>query len=106
MPYMPTTTPRVVNSSDTVRRATFVSSGSVTERAAEDPTARTGGANAAPNSSSDVALDVERMRIDSVSNSRENAMSNSNSNTDTDNEHIHVVEHPLVLSGDREVPFT
>ncbi|KAE8710616.1 putative Glucose 1-dehydrogenase [Hibiscus syriacus] len=88
------------------RGATLVSSSTVTERTVEDPTARTGGANAAPNSSSDVALDVERMHIDSVSNSRENAMSNSNLNTAPDNEHIHVVEHPLILLGDREVPFT
>ncbi|GMI76685.1 RECQ MEDIATED INSTABILITY 1 [Hibiscus trionum] len=92
------------------RGATLVSSSTVTtQRTVENPTARTGGVNAAPNSSSDVALDVERMHIDSGSNSRENAMSNSNLSTAPDNEHIHVVdevEHPLILSGDREVPFT
>ncbi|KAK8586508.1 hypothetical protein V6N13_010099 [Hibiscus sabdariffa] len=94
------------------RGATLVSSSTVTaQRTVEDPTARTGGVNAATNSSSDVVLDVERMHIDSVSNSRENAMSNSNLSTAPDNEHIHVVaevevEHPLILAGDREVPFT
>ncbi|XWS47783.1 hypothetical protein CRYUN_Cryun13aG0014800 [Craigia yunnanensis] len=64
-----------------------------------------GGVNAMPNSSSDVALDVERMHIDSVPISRENAVSNSNSNI----EYIHMVdavEHPLIFSGHREVPFT
>ncbi|PPR85742.1 hypothetical protein GOBAR_AA34944 [Gossypium barbadense] len=68
-----------------------------------------GWANAVPNSSSDVALDVERMHIDSVPISREHAASNSNSSIVPDDELIHmvdVVEHPLILSGDREVPFT
>ncbi|KAA3458219.1 recQ-mediated genome instability protein 1 [Gossypium australe] len=75
----------------------------------ENPTAHMDGANAVPNSSSDVALDVERMHIDSVPISRENATSNSNSSIVPDDELMHmvdVVEHPLILSGDREVPFT
>ena len=36
-------------------------------------------------------------------------MSNLNSNSAPDVEHIHIVdavEHPLILFGDREVPFT
>ncbi|MBA0639265.1 hypothetical protein Goklo_022308 [Gossypium klotzschianum] len=91
------------------RGATLVSSSTVTLRATENPTAHMGGANAVPNSSSDVALDVERMHIDSVPISRENATSNSNSSIVPDDELVHivdVVEHPLILSGDREVPFT
>lgn len=87
----------------------MVSSSTVTLRTTENPTAHMGGANAVPNSSSDVALDVERMHIDSVPISRENATSNSNSSIVPDDELVHivdVVEHPLILSGDREVPFT
>ncbi|KAE8675548.1 RecQ-mediated genome instability protein 1 [Hibiscus syriacus] len=91
-----------------VKGATFVSSSTVTtQRTVDDPTAHTRGVNAVPSSSSDVAVDVERMHIDSVPISREDALSNSN--TAPDNEHIHVVdvvEHPLILSGNREVPFT
>ncbi|XP_021286088.1 recQ-mediated genome instability protein 1 isoform X2 [Herrania umbratica] len=86
-----------------------LSSAVTTQRTVEKPTAYIGGVNAMPNSSSDVALDVERMQIDSVPISRENKVSNSNSDTAPDVEHIHmvdVVEHPLILSGDREVPFT
>ncbi|PPD76466.1 hypothetical protein GOBAR_DD26598 [Gossypium barbadense] len=91
------------------RGATLVSSSTVTLRTTENPTAHMGGANAVPNSSSDVALDVERMHIDSVPISRENATSNSNASIVPDDELVHivdVVEHPLILSGDREVPFT
>ncbi|TYJ25519.1 hypothetical protein E1A91_A07G056200v1 [Gossypium mustelinum] len=91
------------------RGATLVSSSTVTLRTTENPTAHVGGANAVPNSSSDVALDVERMHIDSVPISREHAASNSNSSIVPDDELIYmvdVVEHPLILSGDREVPFT
>ncbi|KAG8487973.1 hypothetical protein CXB51_018487 [Gossypium anomalum] len=90
------------------RGATLVSSSTVTLTTTENPTAHVGGANAVPNSSSDVALDVERMHIDSVPISRGNAASNSNSSIVPDDELIHmvdVVEHPLILSGDREVPF-
>ncbi|MBA0577414.1 hypothetical protein Golob_024766 [Gossypium lobatum] len=91
------------------RGATLVSSSTVTLITTENPTAHMGGANVVPNSSSDVALDVERMHIDSVPISRENATSNSNSSIVPDDELVHivdVVEHPLILSGDREVPFT
>ncbi|MBA0846844.1 hypothetical protein Goshw_008238 [Gossypium schwendimanii] len=91
------------------RGATLVSSSTVTLITTENPTAHMGGANAVTNSSSDVALDVERMHIDSVPISRENATSNSNSSIVPDDELVHivdVVEHPLILSGDREVPFT
>ncbi|XP_022730062.1 recQ-mediated genome instability protein 1 [Durio zibethinus] len=92
------------------RGATLVSSSTVTtQRTLEDPTVHMGGVNPMPNSSSDVALDVERMHIDSVPISRENSVSNSNSNSAPDVEQIHMVdavEHPLILSGHREVPFT
>ena len=47
------------------------SSTGTTQRTLEDPTVHMGGVNAMPNSSSDVALDVERMHIDSVPISRE-----------------------------------
>ncbi|XVF49576.1 hypothetical protein PTKIN_Ptkin04bG0023500 [Pterospermum kingtungense] len=90
------------------RGATLGSSSTVaTQR--RDPTVHTGGTSAMSNSSSAVALDVERMHIDSVPSSIENAESNSNSNRASDVEHIHMVdavEHPLVLSGNREIPFT
>lgn len=86
-----------------------LSSTVTTQRTVEKPTAHIGGVNAVPNSSSDVVLDVERMQIDNVPISRENEVSNLNPDTAPDVEHIHmadVVEHPLILSGDREVPFT
>ncbi|KAK6250289.1 RecQ mediated genome instability protein 1 [Theobroma cacao] len=86
-----------------------LSSTVTTQRTVEKRTAHIGGVNAVPNSSSDVVLDVERMQIDNVPISRENEVSNLNPDTAPDVEHIHmadVVEHPLILSGDREVPFT
>ncbi|OMO84214.1 hypothetical protein CCACVL1_10946 [Corchorus capsularis] len=90
------------------RGATLVSSGTVTtQRTVQESTVHIGGMNA--NQSSDVASDVERMHIDSVPITRESAMSNLNSNTALDVEDVHIidaVEHPLILSGDREVPFT
>ncbi|KAE8694536.1 putative Glucose 1-dehydrogenase [Hibiscus syriacus] len=88
------------------RSLTMAGSTITTQRTVEDPTTRTRVVNAVPNSSSDVAEDVERMHFDSVPISRENAMSNSNSNIAPDNENIHVVEHSFMLSGDQEVPFT
>ncbi|XVF11495.1 hypothetical protein REPUB_Repub08aG0032200 [Reevesia pubescens] len=92
------------------RGATLVSSSTVTtQRTVDDPTVHMGGVNAVPNSSSDVALDVLRMHIDSVPISRENAVSNSSSHSAPDVEHIDMVdsvEHALILSGDRDAPFT
>ncbi|XVE56542.1 hypothetical protein DITRI_Ditri04bG0019400 [Diplodiscus trichospermus] len=92
------------------RGANLVSSSTVTtQRTPEDPTVHMGGVNAVPNSSSGVASYVERMHIDSVPISRENTESNLNTNSAPDVEHIHkvdAVEHPLILSGCREVPFT
>lgn len=62
-----------------------------------------------PNPSSDIALDVEEMHINTVPISRGNAEYNSNSNTAPDVNDTPMVdegEHPLILSRDREVPFT
>ncbi|KAJ4728822.1 recQ-mediated genome instability protein 1-like [Melia azedarach] len=64
--------------------------------------------NVLSNQSSTV-MDNEEMQIDAVSISRDNAMFNSSTNVVLDVEDTNMVdevEHPLILSGDREIPFT
>ncbi|KAG8652689.1 hypothetical protein MANES_06G122000v8 [Manihot esculenta] len=64
--------------------------------------------NTLPNSSSTVVSDVEEMHTDAFFN-RENAVSDQLPNDISNHEDVHMVdelEHPLILSGDREIPFT
>ncbi|GLU18573.1 hypothetical protein SLE2022_348650 [Rubroshorea leprosula] len=92
------------------RGASFVPSSNYTsQRTPEEPTVPSGRLNAVPNPSPDIALDVQEMHINTVPISRGNAEYNSNSNTVpdvNDNPMVDEVEHPLILSGDHEVPFT
>ncbi|KAJ9163920.1 hypothetical protein P3X46_023542 [Hevea brasiliensis] len=83
--------------------ATIVAPGT-SRRTTEEFAASMSSGNNMPNSSSSVVSDVEEMHIDASFN-RENAVSNVISN----HEDVHMVdefEHPLILSGDREIPFT
>ncbi|KAF2302677.1 hypothetical protein GH714_000714 [Hevea brasiliensis] len=83
--------------------ATIVAPGT-SRRTTEEFTASMSSGNTMRNSSSSVVSDVEEMHIDASFN-RENAVSNVISN----HEDVHMVdefEHPLILSGDREIPFT
>ncbi|GLT35607.1 hypothetical protein SLA2020_100450 [Shorea laevis] len=90
--------------------ASFVpSSNDISQRTPEEPTVPSGGLNAVPNPSPDFALDVQEMHINTVRINRGNVEYNSNSNTApdvNDNPMVDEVEHPLILSGDHEVPFT
>ncbi|KAJ0110437.1 hypothetical protein Patl1_01261 [Pistacia atlantica] len=70
---------------------------------------------AVANSSSGVVVDFEEMHIDAVPTSRVNTLSNSNYDFVFDVEDFNMVhdvnkveevEHPLILSGEREIPFT
>ncbi|GLT61868.1 hypothetical protein SLA2020_345430 [Shorea laevis] len=92
------------------RGASFVpSSNDISQRTPEEPTVPSGGLNAVPNPSPDFALDVQEMHINTVRINRGNVEYNSNSNTApdvNDNPMVDEVEHPLILSGDHEVPFT
>lgn len=62
-----------------------------------------------PNPSSSIISDVEEMHIDAPPVSRENDVLNQYSDAISDPKDVHMVdefEHPLILSGDREIPFT
>ncbi|KAH7578552.1 hypothetical protein JRO89_XS01G0397700 [Xanthoceras sorbifolium] len=91
------------------RDATFVAFRSNTsQRTTEESTVHVNGENAVANSSN-IVMGAEEMHIDPIPSGRENPISNSNSNAVLDVEDINmddVVEHPLILSGDREIPFT
>ncbi|KDP22586.1 hypothetical protein JCGZ_26417 [Jatropha curcas] len=74
----------------------------------EEFAAPMGSGNNMPNTLSDVVSDVEGMHID-TSFDRENAVSNQYSDVISDHEDVHTVneiEHPLMLSADRGIPFT
>ncbi|KAE8123843.1 hypothetical protein FH972_018765 [Carpinus fangiana] len=65
--------------------------------------------NAAPSTSSSVIMGFEEMHIDTVPFSRENTVTNQSYNIVSDVEDIQMVDevdHPVILSGDREIPFT
>lgn len=59
--------------------------------------------------SSNIVMEVEEMHINNIRRGKENPVSTSNSTAVLDLEDVNmddVFEHPLILSGDREVPFT
>ncbi|KAK2662323.1 hypothetical protein Ddye_000897 [Dipteronia dyeriana] len=89
--------------------ATFVVSRfNTSQRTTEESTVHVNGENTVANSSN-IVMDVKEMHINSIPSGRENPIFNSNSNVVFDVEDINmddVVEHPLILSGDREIPFT
>lgn len=61
------------------------------------------------NSSSNVVVDFEEMHIDAVPTSQVNSSANLNSGAVFDAEDVSMVdevEHPLILTGERESPFT
>lgn len=83
--------------------------------------------HAVPNSSSNIFMDYEDMHHDTIPIGRDNTMSSSNNNVALDIEDtvmvnevednimvnevedtimVDEVEHPLILSRDREIPFT
>ncbi|KAK0591102.1 hypothetical protein LWI29_035639 [Acer saccharum] len=103
------TSQNVTSSQANEQDATFVASRSNTsQRTTEESTVHVNGENTVANSSN-IVMDVEEMHINSIPSGRENPISNSNSNVVLDVEDIDmddVVEHPLILSGDREIPFT
>lgn len=93
--------------------ATSVLSGTNTsQRTTEEFTAPATVENAVPNTSSSVISGLEEMHIDTFPFSRENAVPNPSSHTVStvsEVEDVHMVDeadHPVILSGDREIPFT
>ena len=90
--------------------ATSVPSGTNTsQRTTEEFTASSTAENAVPNTSSSVISGFEGMHIDTFPCSRANAVPNPSSHTVSEVEDVHMVDeadHPLILSGDREIPFT
>ncbi|KAK7853216.1 recQ-mediated genome instability protein 1 [Quercus suber] len=93
--------------------ATSVLSGTNTsQRTTEEFTDPATVENAVPNTSSSVISGLEEMHIDTFPFSRENAVPNPSSHTVStvsEVEDVHMVDeadHPVILSGDREIPFT
>lgn len=90
--------------------ATWVPSGSNTsQRTTEESRAPATVENAAPSTSSSVTMGFEEMHIDTVAFSRENTVPNPSHNIVSEVEDIQMVDevdHPVILSGDREIPFT
>lgn len=75
----------------------------------EGPSISSGGETAVLHPSSVAASNVEEMHIDTFPISRMTATSNRSSNLTPVVDDIHMVdelEHPLILSGHREIPFT
>ncbi|KAG6630886.1 recQ-mediated genome instability protein 1 [Carya illinoinensis] len=65
--------------------------------------------NAAPSTSPSVIMGFEEMHIDAAPVSRANTVPNPSPHIVSEVEDIHMVDevdHPLILSGDQEIPFT
>ena len=90
--------------------ATSVPSGTNTsQRTTEEFTVPATVENAVPNTSSSVISGFEEMHIDTFPFSLANAVPNPSSHTVSEVEDVHMVDeadHPVILSGDREIPFT
>lgn len=90
--------------------ATWVPSGNNTsQRTTEEFTAPATVENAVPNTSSSVISGFGEMHIDTFPFSRANAVPNPSSHTVSEVDDVHMVDeadHPVILSGDREIPFT
>ncbi|KAM4107713.1 hypothetical protein ACJW30_04G165500 [Castanea mollissima] len=90
--------------------ATSVPSGNNTsQRTTEEFTAPATVENAVPNTSSSVISGFGEMHIDTFPFSRANAVPYPSSHTVSEVEDVHMVDeadHPVILSGDREIPFT
>lgn len=90
--------------------ATSVPSGTNTsQRMTEEFTVPATVENAVPNTSSSVISGFEEMHIDTFPFSLANAVPNPSSHTVSEVEDVHMVDeadHPVILSGDREIPFT
>ncbi|GLT69231.1 hypothetical protein SLA2020_413990 [Shorea laevis] len=90
--------------------ATWVPSGSNTsQRTTEESRAPATVEYAAPSTSSSVTMGFEEMHIDTVAFSRENTVPNPSHNIVSEVEDIQMVDevdHPVILSRDREIPFT
>ncbi|CAK7336760.1 unnamed protein product [Dovyalis caffra] len=90
--------------------ANFAVSGTGTrQRAVEECTVPMSAENAVPNLSSSIVSDVEEMHINDPSISGASSLSNQRSSATLEQYDVHRIdgfEHPLILSRDREIPFT
>ena len=92
-----------------VGAASVPSGTNTSQRTTEEYTAPATVEIAAPNTSSSVILGFEEMHINTVPFSRANAVPNPSSHTVSEVEDIHMfdeADRPLILSDDREIPFT
>lgn len=96
----------VPSGSNTSQRTTYQNT---SQRTTEESRAPATVENAAPSTSSSVIMGFEEMHIDTVPFSRENTVTNQSYNIVSEVEDIQMVDevdHPVILSGGREIPFT
>lgn len=102
---IPNQSPQVVTGAE---EAPYVVFSTVEEEVLVDtiPNSR---ANIAPNSSTDIASIAEEIDMELIPSRTDNPMSDTYPNDVLNDEEIPLVdefEHPLILSGNREIPFT